>query len=1416
MRFLSFRVIFYPAPSEKPIHLLIENTVRMCGYQVIFMEKVESLNKNYAISTKDLDCVLYVHASDGNTLYKDSDILYTNFSQNWCSYIRNVDLGIRPMLQFYRNQCFSNILVPVHSDIEIESVEFGVYPKSGEFISYAYLEKSKEKNKLPFTADFTHDVKELKIIHSTESKQNGLSVENKVLIIPYKHIRNIIVDNSNVCVSNQFKLLLDLEFPPLFYVQELHYDRNRENPKEKLFRTLPFYVSKDVISKSSVILLKCAKSFPYADLLSCLRRNCRNIPVQYVAIEEKSCAIPQLPLVDWQHFGCVYMMTDLLVRNSTILHQDENTHERLRKVSTYCLENGDCLESALRSVRFIADSGRFVNLWDAIDLFYSNAVSEGSKNDFKLAIPPKCRLIRRITMTPTKMYLWPADLMCENRILRNFDSDYVIRVSFRDDDLSSLNFRLYWKKTLEVVIEKCITKGFVIGSRHYEFVAWSSSQLREHGVTMYAKDTLGRSAMDIIRWTEMNPLTTMNIPKCLARIGQCFSQTESVCHVPLDENHIVFAKDIKHGRNPTTGEPYCFSDGVGKISPRLVQEIEKATGEKNKSSAFQIRYAGCKGMLVIDPHLVDKDIVFRKSMLKYECRGNQHTNLEIAKKSKPHKILKKIGRLIFLKLQALLAEYIIYLASKIALRLNRPLIAILNDRGVPNSVFLKLQEQMIRKLISMLLDEQEAVRCLNFRSNFRKFHFTQLSESGIALTVEPFFRTYLLSLHKHFIGNIKRKASIEIDPDYGRNMFGVLDETGKLKYGQVFVQYSKDISSNESTPDDTKILKRTVMVTKCPCVHPADVRKFTAVDIPELHHIVDCIVFPQKGQRPHPDEMAGSDLDGDEYAVIWMKELFFESKNADAPNYPKPLEKDFRNVKNFLKDSNPQEIANFFVKYVENDAIGKIAYAHLAFADKHSIAHPTCLKIAKKHSFAVDFAKTGYFERLNEHEIPDLFPDFMDKFWQKKYKSKKALGKMFRICKDFESENEEYSLRYSDIQIDSSLIVDGWEKYEEAAISSRNAYNTVLKTILETYGISHETEAFGGSFLTLHERFRERRDRADIAKIVNKWLLELISKTREQFFSEFASDNIQTGIALKEYLKKASAWYMVTYRKECPEFLSFPWAVSDVLANVRILKYETITKSLTPRFPLIEEINALITHVSQNGSLQNLPYRAISCLHQLKFTCDRSIIEKAISVLIKWAEEEHILSYKNCSNSEMIPCNVFIFHILSTAMYYGYLSNSRGIKCPNPSSAAFCLCFFSYLRWLRFLTKEDIKHLFPAEFQDIKVLSKRASTELHNIALTGKFRVLSHSSCEEMTEIYEMQPVSVDRSIFGRFRIPMQELSNASRILKNYSKVDSVVMREDHLRRKVIVTAKGKAFALQRLKDILNKNESNLKKLFIT
>jgi RNA-dependent RNA polymerase len=105
-------------------------------------------------------------------------------------------------------------------------------------------------------------------------------------------------------------------------------------------------------------------------------------------------------------------------------------------------------------------------------------------------------------------------------------------------------------------------------------------------------------------------------------------------------------------------------------------------------------------------------------------------------------------------------------------------------------------------------------------------------------------------------------------------MFGIVDETGILQYGQVFVQYTE--LDTEQLEDLTrrnggrgykheevkKVVVGKIVVTKNPCHHPGDLRTFEAVDVPKLRHLVDCIVFPQQGARPHPNEISGSDLDG--------------------------------------------------------------------------------------------------------------------------------------------------------------------------------------------------------------------------------------------------------------------------------------------------------------------------------------------------------------------------------------------------------------------------------------------------------------------------------------------------------------------------------------------------------------------------
>jgi RNA-dependent RNA polymerase len=98
-----------------------------------------------------------------------------------------------------------------------------------------------------------------------------------------------------------------------------------------------------------------------------------------------------------------------------------------------------------------------------------------------------------------------------------------------------------------------------------------------------------------------------------------------------------------------------------------------------------------------------------------------------------------------------------------------------------------------------------------------------------------------------------------------------------------------------------------------------------AVNRLELDHYENVIVFPQVGSRPHPNEMAGGDLDGDTYLVIWDKEIF-PSRTLEPLDFTAQKRPDVERVE--MKD-----IAEFFVEYIQNDKLGIISNAILAQLD---------------------------------------------------------------------------------------------------------------------------------------------------------------------------------------------------------------------------------------------------------------------------------------------------------------------------------------------------------------------------------------------------------------------------------------------------------------------------------------------------
>ena len=78
------------------------------------------------------------------------------------------------------------------------------------------------------------------------------------------------------------------------------------------------------------------------------------------------------------------------------------------------------------------------------------------------------------------------------------------------------------------------------------------------------------------------------------------------------------------------------------------------------------------------------------------------------------------------------------------------------------------------------------------------------------------------------------------------------------------MQYSEESTRADREDEFNKnrklVLRGPVVVTRNPCLHPGDVRQLEAVDVPQLGHLVDCIVFPRRGSRPHPNEMAGKNI----------------------------------------------------------------------------------------------------------------------------------------------------------------------------------------------------------------------------------------------------------------------------------------------------------------------------------------------------------------------------------------------------------------------------------------------------------------------------------------------------------------------------------------------------------------------------
>ena len=441
-----------------------------------------------------------------------------------------------------------------------------------------------------------------------------------------------------------------------------------------------------------------------------------------------------------------------------------------------------------------------------------------------------------VYISPTSMTLGGPYPERSNRVMRTYadNHDSFLRVSFveetglryqQDREIDGPAFIGRW-------VSPILHNGLTIAGRQYQFLAYSQAALKTHTVWFVKQfrdsgDNLITADTIIERLGTFHDLAyDRELIYCparyAARISQAFTTTDSSVSVPAEE--IIIKDDIKF-------ETYCFTDGVGSMSPQIAKKIWRAFQKRGSRSsrraltyarAIQIRLGGAKGMLSVDHKLKGEMVVLRPSMVKFDAPHS--TDVEIARAFvRPSKYY-----------------------------LNRPLIMVLEGLGVRYEVFQSLQDAAVSNVNGAATSLEKAVKTLDqfglatsYRLSSTLLHLAKLDI--FCYDMDDFYERMIEITIHHVLRDLKHHARIPVDEGY--TLVGVADIHGYLQEGEVF--------ACATIPETNLIhyLEGDVIVSRSPIIHPGDVQVVRAIGPPPLgspfdvEPLMNTIVFSTKGSE---------------------------------------------------------------------------------------------------------------------------------------------------------------------------------------------------------------------------------------------------------------------------------------------------------------------------------------------------------------------------------------------------------------------------------------------------------------------------------------------------------------------------------------------------------------------------------------
>ena len=746
-----------------------------------------------------------------------------------------------------------------------------------------------------------------------------------------------------------------------------------------------------------------------------------------------------------------------------------------------------------------------------------------------LKIPTNCILMQSATVTATTLRVHPRNVEISNRIIRQYQhyADHFLRIHFEDDEYRG-NSRIYATTSSKmsepfVRIKRALLKGINVGGRHFEFLAWGNSQLREHGAFFFAPVTGGINASRIVAAAgEFNHETI--IAKRAARLGQCFSTTTTISgRIDRVTRHDLIDDIERNG--------YNFSDGCGKISPLLAAQVAmqlKIPGDV--PSVFQFRLGGCKGVLAVAPDLKGRSLEVRRSQYKFPSNSEA---LEVIRHS----------------------EYW-------SAYLNRQLILVLSALEIPDKTFLDMQQNEINALRNAMDDDTAAVEALYDRvdPNRATLVLADMVQDGFRRCQEPFVMSLLYLWRAWSLKYLKDKAHIRVSG--GALLLGCIDETAALK-GYSKRQPARDASSEEMAnflPEvfiqvtepktgSKKVITGRCVVARNPSLHKGDIRVCMAVDKPQLRHLCDVVVLPQTGDRDISSCCSGGDLDGDDYVVSWDERLIPAAKNwfVEPFHYtpPKPVRT--------IKEVTQNDFIQFFHQYMKNDFLGTIATAHLVWADDEGIESEQCLELVGLHSMAVDYPKSGVPAKMRTGLVPLERPHFMERKGGKTYHSRKILGRLYDKVEKVKFVPQ-YDNAFDD-RILKARVTDN--KLLRLAAELKESYDESLRRIMAQHEIQTEFEVWSTFCLGHSRQHKDFKFHEELGRMSRT----LCESSFETIVEELGGRDHETlaPFAVAAYrltetqLKEAKAVADAEDKEYSPAnmpFISFPWIFYGTLCKI--------------------------------------------------------------------------------------------------------------------------------------------------------------------------------------------------------------------------------------------------------------------------